>query len=72
MWFLQYYCNYVILKYGVPTEVYTEQSSNFDARSVVKLAPFLSIRKTKLTPHHPQSNGQVERKNRTIIDYLSK
>ena len=32
----------------------------------------MGIRKTRTTPLHPQSDGQVERQHRTILDFLAK
>lgn len=36
------------------------------------MAFLLGIKKTRTTPLHPQSDGQVERQHRTILDYLAK
>lgn len=32
----------------------------------------MGIKKTRTTPLHPQSDGQVERQHRTILNYLAK
>jgi len=37
-----------------------------------ELAQMLGIKKTRITPFHPQFNGQVERHHRTLLDYLAK
>jgi len=37
-----------------------------------ELTQILGIKKTRTTPFHPQSNGQVERQHRTLLDYLAK
>jgi len=62
----------IVCRYGVPLEVHTDQGRNFDARLVKELCQLLGIQKTRTTPLHPQSNGQVERQNKTILEYLSK
>jgi hypothetical protein len=36
------------------------------------LTQLLGIRKTRTTPLHPQSNGQVERQHQTLLNYLAK
>jgi transposase InsO family protein len=62
----------IVCRYGVPLEVHTDQGRNFDSNLIKELTQLLGIRKTRATPLHPQSNGQVERQNRTILEYLSK
>jgi len=37
-----------------------------------ELAQILGIKKTRTTPFHPQSNGQVECQHRMLLDYLAK
>ena len=54
-------------------KVHTDQGRNFDSKLIKELSQLLGIRKTRATPLHPQSNGQVERQNKTILlEYLSK
>ena len=62
----------IVCRYGVPLEVHTDQGRNFDSKLIKELSQLLGIRKTRITPLHPQSNDQVERQNRTILEYLSK
>ena len=62
----------IVCRYRVPLEVYTDQGRNFDSNLIKELSQLLGIRKIRATPLHPQSNGQVERQYRTILEYLSK
>ena len=62
----------IVCRYGVPLEVHTDQGRNIDSKLIKKLSQLLGIRNTRATPLHPQLNGQLERQNRTILEYLSK
>lgn len=62
----------VISRHGVPEQVHTDQGRNFESKLFQEVMNLLGIRKTRSTPLHPQSDGQVERQHRTISDYLSK
>lgn len=62
----------VISRYGVPLEVHTDQGKCFESRLFQELSNLLGIKKTRTTALHPQSDGQVERQQRTIINYLTK
>jgi len=66
------FMNQVISRFGVPLELHTDQGRNFESKMFQELAQMLGIRKTRTTPFHPQSNGQVERQHRTLLDYLAK
>ena len=62
----------IVCRYGVPLEVHTDQDRNFYSKLIKELSQLLGIRKTRATLLHPQSNCEVERQNRTILEYLSK
>ncbi|XP_058803710.1 uncharacterized protein LOC131671362 [Phymastichus coffea] len=62
----------IVCRYGVPLEVHTNKGRNFDAKLIKQLSQLLDIQKTRTTPLPPQSDGQVERHNMTILDYLAK
>ena len=46
--------------------LHTDQGSNFESRLFTSLCKLLGIVKTRTTPHHPQSDGFVERANKTV------
>jgi len=66
------FVNQFISRYGVPSELHTDQGKNFDSKLFAELSILLGIKKTRTTPLHPQSNGIVERQHQTIINYLAK
>ena len=64
--------NEVFSRFGIPLELNTDQGKNFDSWLIRELSLLLGIHKTRTTPLHPESDGQVERQHRTILDYLTK
>ena len=61
-----------VSRYGVPMELHSDQGRNFDSQLFREMCRVLGIHKTRTTPLHPQSDGMVERFNRTIQQHLSK
>ena len=61
-----------ISRYGVPHQIHTDQGRQFESQLFQNLCSMLGINKTRTTPLHPQSDGLVERFNRTLEDMLSK
>ena len=43
----------------------------FEAKVLKEVCQLLGVKKTRTTPYHPQSDGLVERFNRTLLDMLS-
>ncbi|GFW16491.1 retrovirus-related Pol polyprotein from transposon 412 [Trichonephila clavipes] len=60
-----------ISRYGVPLQLHSDQGRNFVSAVLKGVCELLGIDKTKTTPLHPQSDGMVERFNRTILNNLS-
>ncbi|GFX81922.1 retrovirus-related Pol polyprotein from transposon 412 [Trichonephila clavipes] len=59
-----------ISRFGVPLQLHSDQGRNFDFAVCKRLCEILAIDKTR-TALHPQSDGMVERFNRTILNSLS-
>jgi len=60
-----------VSRYGVPKKVHSDQGSQFTSRLFTEMCRLLQIEKTRTTPYHPESDGMVERFNRTLCAMLS-
>eukprot|EP00731_Ephydatia_muelleri_P001300 Em0001g1300a len=47
--------------------LHTDQGKNFEAKIIKEICALLDIKKTRTTAYHPQSDGLVERFNRTLL-----
>ena len=59
-------------RFGVPYELHSDQGRNFESSIFKECCRILGIRKTRTTPMHPESDGMVERFNRTLGQELAK
>lgn len=59
-----------VCRFGVPLQIHTDQGRSFESQLIVDLCDLLGIEKTHATPLRPQSNGLVERQNRTLVAML--
>ena len=60
-----------ICRYGAPDFLHTDQGKNFESTLISDLCKLLGIVKTRTTPYHLQSDGMIERFNRTLLGMLS-
>ncbi|CAH1254301.1 GIN1 [Branchiostoma lanceolatum] len=56
--------------HGPPERIHTDQGRNFESTLLAELCKFMRVGKTRTTPYHPQSDGMVERFNRTLGNIL--
>lgn len=62
----------LFLRFGVPRIIHSDQAPEFMSELMHELFALLEIQRTRTCPYRPQSDGLVERFNRTLIDMLSK
>eukprot|EP00731_Ephydatia_muelleri_P033154 Em0025g110a len=60
-----------VCQFGVPDVLHTDQGRNFESALLKEVCQLLGVVKTRTTPYHPQSDGLVERFNRTLLNLLS-
>lgn len=61
----------VISIFGVPMELHSDQGGSFESELFQDICDILGNVKTRTTPYRPQSDGMIERANRTIENMLS-
>ena len=62
----------IISRCGAPNQLHSDQGPEFESKLISEMCRILNIDKTRTTGYHPQSDGQVERFNRTLLAMLSK
>ena len=63
---------HIISRHGVPTELLSDHGAAFLSRLMMEVCNVMGIKKTNTTAYHPQTDGLVERFNRTLADMLAK
>ncbi|XP_063868206.1 uncharacterized protein LOC135104608 [Scylla paramamosain] len=64
--------NEFFTRFGVPAELHSDQGRKFESQMFRECCELLGTRKIQTTPLHPQSDGMVERFNRTLAQQLAK
>ena len=61
-----------VCRWGIPRQLHSDQGRQFESAVFQEMCRLLGMRKTRTTALHPQSDGQTERLNRTLLDLLAK
>lgn len=61
----------IVLRHGAPRFFLTDQGSNFNSSLVKEICRLCNTRKLSTTAYHPQTDGLVERFNKTLAILLS-
>ena len=62
----------VIVRYGAPLQILTDQGTNFEGNLFRELCRLLGIDKLRTSSYHPSCNGLIERFHRTMNAMLGK
>ena len=62
----------VIVRYGAPLQILTDQGTNFEGNLFKELCRLLGIDKVRTSSYHPSGNGLIERFHRTLNAMLGK
>jgi len=62
----------VVSHHGVPEELLSDSGANLLSDLLHEVYVLLGIRKINTSAYHPQTDGLVERFNRTLTDMLAK
>ena len=62
----------VIVRYGAPLQILTDQGTNFEGNLFRELCRLLGIDKVRTSSYHPSCNGLIERFHRTMNAMLGK
>ena len=60
----------VFAYFGLPEILHSDRGTQFESEVLSELCDLWRVQKTRTSPYHPQSNGVVERGNRTLGDAL--
>ena len=61
-----------VSRFGCPYTILSDQGKEFESLLFKELNNVMQTTKLRTTAYHPRTDGMVERKNRTLIDILSK
>ena len=61
---------HVFTKHGTPVDIVSDRGSKFTSQFFTSLGELLGIKLNFSTPYHPQTDGQTERVNQSLEQYL--
>ena len=62
----------VVCRHGVPSQLLSDRGKAFLSQLMMEVCRVLGVKKVNTTAYHPQTDGLVERFNRTLINMLAK
>ena len=62
--------NNFIGHYGFPTKIISDPGCNFESELIANLCEVAEVQKLRTSPYHPQTNGQCEQFNSTLLNML--
>ena len=62
----------VVCRHGVPAQLLSDRGKAFLSQLMMEVCRVLGVKKVNTTAYHPQTDGLVERFNRTLINMLAK
>ena len=66
-----FFFNQVVCRFGMPIVIHSDQGQEFENKIMQELCILCGSHKTRTTPYHPESDGLVERFNRTLLMMLA-
>ena len=62
----------VVCRHGAPRRLLSDQGANFMSRFLRSVTDVFRTQRVRTSPYHPQTDGMVERFNRTLAEMLAK
>jgi hypothetical protein len=63
--------HHIFCVFGIPSRLISDQGSNFTSHLLREITRLLNVQHNVTSAYHPQSDGQVERFNSTLLSMLS-
>ena len=64
------YLKHVFKNHGLPDDVVSDRGTQFVSKFTCRLLELLEVKGNRSTAYHPESDGQTERTNQTLEQYL--
>ena len=62
----------IICRHGVPEGLLSDRGYNFMSELVSEICELTGMKKFNTSPNHTQTDGMIERFNRTLLDMIAK
>jgi hypothetical protein len=64
------FLRHVVLLYGIPQSIVTDQGTQFISDVFTRLCKLLKLNKLNTSAYRPESNGALERTHKTMVEFL--
>uniref|UniRef100_A0A2N9EKS9 Integrase catalytic domain-containing protein n=1 Tax=Fagus sylvatica TaxID=28930 RepID=A0A2N9EKS9_FAGSY len=69
---IKFFWKNIITRFGMPKTIISDNGMQFTSKPFMKYCSELGIRNIYSSPVYPQSNGQAEASNKTVLDGIKK